>query len=133
MKKAISIFLLSVFLLSVPGLAYSLHFCGEMLKKSGITSQVKKSCACSKKQSGEKQSEDHCCKDQQVKLSLDDSKQSSFDYKLDAPKVALLSAVVPQLLLQLFAPTFDYSSSTEHEDIPILKVPVYLFIGSFLI
>jgi hypothetical protein len=127
-KKAISLFLLSVFLLSVPGLAYSLHFCGEMLMKSGISAEAKKACVCDKQQS-----EDDCCKDQQVDLSVDDSKQSAFDYKLDTPKLTLLSAVVPQLLLQLFAPTFKHSSFFELTDIPILKVPVYLFIGSFLI
>jgi hypothetical protein len=104
-----------------------------MLKKSGITFDSKKACACSKKQASKKQAADDCCKDQQLKLSSDNSKQSSFDYKPEAPKLLLLSAVIPGLLLQLFAPTIEHSSFFEYTDIPILKVPVYLFIGSFLI
>jgi hypothetical protein len=110
-----------------------MHFCGEILKKSGITSELKKACACSMKQSSEKQSEDDCCKDQQLTLSADESRQSSFDYKPDAPTLVLLSAAIPELLLQLFAPSSQHTSCREYTDIPILKVPVYLFIGSFLI
>jgi hypothetical protein len=127
-KKIVSLFLLSVFLLSVPGLAYSLHFCGEILIKSGIASDAKKTCICDKPQAS-----DDCCQDQQVSLSVDDSQQSTVDYKLDAPKFVLLSAVIPQLLLKILSPSIQYSSFSVHPDVPILKVPVYLFIGSFLI
>lgn len=128
MKKIVSLFLLSVFLLSVPGLAYSLHFCGEMLIKSGMATDAKKSCVCDMPQAS-----DDCCKDQQVSLSVDDSQQSLVDYKLDAPKIILLSAVIPQLLLKILSPSFQNFPFSHHPDILISKVPVYLFIGCFLI
>lgn len=96
--------------------------------KSSIVSEVKHSCACDKSQAT-----DDCCKDQQVTLSVDDSQQSTLDYKLDAPKFVLLSAVIPQLLLKILSLSFQSFSFPDHPDVPISKVPVYLFIGSFLI
>ncbi|MDO1449226.1 hypothetical protein Q0590_23315 [Rhodocytophaga aerolata] len=127
MKKNVSILLMFVYLLSIPGLAYSLHFCGEKLTSYTFKSAEKKSCVCNqaKTQQENPPAASDCCDDQQVDLSTDNKQASSFDFKLGAPAYTLLPLFFLQLISGLlysyeaaFFPDTTHTSS--------LKVPIYL-------
>ncbi len=115
-------------MLSHTGLAYSMHFCGEMLTDFSVVKKTAKACGCQMPQA-----ENDCCSDQQVESNTDDSQLVVFDFKLDAPKFTILAAVIPQLLAHIFAPFSSYFFRAASSLPPHPKVPVYLFIGLFRI
>jgi hypothetical protein len=115
-----------VYLLSIPGLAYSLHFCGEKLTSYTFKDEIK-SCVCkqAKAQQEIPPASSDCCDDQQVDLTTDNSQASSFDFKLGAPAFHLLPLFFLQFLSILLYPyEVAYSSDTSHTS--SLKVPIYL-------
>lgn len=128
MKKLVVLLLLPLYLLSVPGLAYSLHFCGKALTSFSFAQKAKKSCPCKKSQSPS-----DCCDDQQVNTQTDDSLQTAAAFKLDAPKLAVLTVLLPQLLARLFALSPTHLSYLDGAFVPLHKNPVYLRIGEFRI
>ncbi len=130
MKKLVVLLLLPLYLLSVPGLAYSLHFCSKKLTSFSFAQKAQKSCPCKKSQSP---SASDCCDDQQVDTQTDDSLQTASAFKLDAPKLAVLTALLPQLLAQLFALSPTHLSYLDGAFVPLHKNPVYLRIGEFRI
>jgi hypothetical protein len=127
-KKLVVLLLLPLYLLSVPGLAYSLHFCSKKLTSFSFAQKARKSCPCKKSQSAS-----DCCDDQQVDTKTDDSQQSAAAFKLDAPKLAVLTALLPHLLAQLFALSPTHLSYLDGAFVPLHKNPVYLRIGEFRI
>jgi len=127
-KKLVVLLLLPLYLLSVPGLAYSLHFCGKKLTSFSFAQKNKKSCPCKKAQSPS-----DCCDDQQIDSKIDESRQTATAFKLDAPKVGVPTALLPHFLARLFAQSGSRAFYPELAFVPLLKIPVYLRLGVFRI
>jgi hypothetical protein len=129
-KKLVVLLLLPLYLLSVPGLAYSLHFCSKKLTSFSFAQKARKSCACKKAQSP---SASDCCDDQRMDTKTDDSQRTASAFKLDAPKLAVLTTLLPHFLARLFALSPTHVSYLEGAFVPLHKIPVYLRIGEFRI
>jgi hypothetical protein len=129
-KKLVVLLLLPLYLLSVPGLAYSLHFCSKKLTSFSLARKAHKSCPCKKAQSP---AAADCCDDQQVDTKTDDSLQTAAAFKLDAPKLAVLTALLPHFLARLFVLSHTHASYLDGAFVPLHKLPVYLRIGAFRI
>lgn len=129
MKKFVVFLLLPLYLLSVPGLAYSLHFCSEKLTSFSLVGQKpQKSCPCKKSPSPS-----DCCDDKQVSEKTDESRHTAHSFKLDGPKLGLLTALLPQFLARLFPLPAKHTFPHLPAFVPLPKNPVYLRIGAFLI
>lgn len=127
LKKIVSVLLLLVYMLSIPGVAYSLHFCGEKLTSYSYKAPEKKSCVCKPSKTGQKTPapESKCCEDQQVQLSTENSKVSSFDFKLSAPAYNLLPLFfLPFLSRLIYSCELAFWPETSHTY--ALKVPLFL-------
>ena len=95
-KRFTSLFLLFSYLLSTPGLVYSMHFCGQKLTAVSVKKDGDTNCCCQDtgKPAG------RCCHDQKVSSALKDIKLSAAHYKQQAPAAVLTPAVL-QLVWQL--------------------------------
>lgn len=96
MKRFVSLFLLLSYLLSSPGLVYSMHFCGQSLTQVSVAKQAHCCCPVPKKPAG-------CCHDQKVSSTLKDVKLTTAQFKLQAP--AALPAPL-RLAYRLPIPTY---------------------------
>jgi hypothetical protein len=114
-------------MLSLPGVAYSLHFCGEKLTSYSFKAPEKKSCVCKQSKTGQgtPAAENDCCNDQQVQLSTENSKASSFDFKLGVPVYSLLPLFFLPFLSRLLS-SYELTLWPETFRTNALKVPVYL-------
>lgn len=130
MKKRVILLLLPLYLLSVPGLTYSLHCCSKKLTSFSLAQKARKSCPCKKAHAP---SAADCCDDQRVDTRTDDSLQTAAAFKLDAPKLAVLTTLLPHLLARLFARSHPHASGPDGAFVPRHKIPVYLRIGQFRI
>lgn len=92
MKRFISLFLLFSYLLSSPGLVYSMHFCGQELTAISVKQDGDTNCCC--RDTGKPAG--RCCHDQKVSSALKDIKLSAAHFKLQAPDL-----IPAQPLLQL--------------------------------
>jgi len=99
LKRFLSLFLLLSYLLSSPGLVYSMHFCGQTLTEVSVAKEA--ACCCplpAKKPAG-------CCHDQKVTSTLKDVKLTSAQLKLPA----LVAVPAPaHLRLAYRLPTLTY-------------------------
>lgn len=75
MKRFASLFLLLSYLLSSPGLVYSMHFCGDTLTEVSVTREAACCCPVPKKPAG-------CCHDQKLRSTLKDVKLTTAQLKL---------------------------------------------------
>lgn len=133
MKKAVSIFLSVLMLVSSSGIAYAQHFCGGMEMMAGVTLGKKQlSCGMEEdfstadcdEQSVVPEAHD-CCKNHITKIQTDDNfAKASFDIKLNKTFVATFVSV---FVLQeaIIAPTqktffADYSPPPLERDLNIL-------------
>jgi hypothetical protein len=119
-------------MLSIPGIAYSLHFCGEKLSSYSYKVAEKKSCACKQAKTQEEVPAKDCCDDQQVSLSTENSKVSTFDYKLGTHAYSLLST----FFIDFFFKFLDNEIAvfpTDASHLSSLKVPIYLLNRHFRI
>jgi hypothetical protein len=83
MRKKIALGLCVFYLVSVIGIAMSLHFCGDNLSSVKFTEQA--ACSSCKVMNGKEMAKnDNCCKNETVKAKITDQHQSSD--KLDLPK-----------------------------------------------
>ena len=98
MKRVVSLFLLLSYLLSSPGLVYSMHFCGQSLTQVSVTSEAHCCCPVPKKPAG-------CCHDQKVSSTLKDVKLSTAQFKLQVPAAGLVPPVL-RLAYRLATPTY---------------------------
>jgi len=99
LKRFASLFLLLSYLLSSPGLVYSMHFCGDTL--TGVSMVVsEKPCCCPlpKKPAG-------CCHDQKLSSTLKDVKLTTAQLKLPVP-VAVPAPAALRLAYRLPTPTY---------------------------
>ncbi|OGX91641.1 HYC_CC_PP family protein [Hymenobacter coccineus] len=98
MKRFLSLFLLLSYLLSSPGLVYSMHFCGPTLTEVSVTSEAACCCPVPKKPAG-------CCHDKKLSSTLKDVKLSTAQLKLP---VLLVVPAPPALRLAYRLPTPTY-------------------------
>ena len=74
-KRFLSLFLLLSYLLSSPGLVYSMHFCGQVLTEVSVAKEAACCCPVPKKPTG-------CCHDQKVTSTVKDVKLTTAQLKL---------------------------------------------------
>ena len=96
MKRFVSLFLLLSYLLSSPGLVYSMHFCGQELTAVSVKQDGDTNCCC--RDTGKPAG--RCCHNQKVSSALKDIKLSAAHFKLQAPDITPAPAVL-QLVWQL--------------------------------
>ena len=96
MKRFVSLFLLFSYLLSSPGLVYSMHFCGQELTAVSVAQDGDTNCCC--RDTGKPPG--RCCHDQKVSSALKDIKLSVAQFKLQATDLVSAPAVL-QLVWQL--------------------------------
>ncbi len=98
LKRFLSLFLLVSYLLSSPGLVYSLHYCGTTVTGVSLAAAEPASCCgAMKKPAG-------CCHDQKVQSTIKDAKLTVAQIKLLVP-VAL---PVPPVVRPLFRQALTY-------------------------
>lgn len=103
MRQKIAFGLCAFYLLSVIGIALSLHFCGNELSSVNFTKQY--SCKVCKTTGDKKMAKDHCCKNTTVEAKITDQHESSS--KVDVPKdfsVTLFFAPIIAEFLQYLLP-----------------------------
>jgi hypothetical protein len=95
-KRFVSLFLLFSYLLSSPGLVYSMHFCGQELTAVSVKQDGDTNCCCQDtgKPAGP------CCHDKKVSSALKDIKLSAAHFKLQTPDLVPAPPVL-QLVWQL--------------------------------
>jgi len=98
LKRFASLFLLLSYLLSSPGLVYSMHFCGETLTQVSVTSKAACCCPLPKKPAG-------CCHDQKLSSTLKDVKLTTAQLKLPVP-LAVPAPAALRLAYRLPTPTY---------------------------
>ncbi len=98
MKRFASLLLLLSYLLSSPGLVYSMHFCGPTLTEVSVTSEAACCCPVAKKPAG-------CCHDQKLTSTLKDVKLTTAQLKLPVP-VAVPAPAALRLAYRLPTPTY---------------------------
>ncbi|MFD1470279.1 hypothetical protein ACFQ48_18780 [Hymenobacter caeli] len=98
MKRFLSLFLLLSYLLSSPGLVYSMHFCGPTLTEVSVTSEAACCCPVPKKPAG-------CCHDKKLSSTLKDVKLSTAQLKLPV-LVAVPAPPALRLAYRLPTPTY---------------------------
>jgi hypothetical protein len=97
-KRFLSLLLLLSYLLSSPGLVYSMHFCGQKLTEVSVAKEAACCCPVPKKPTG-------CCHDQKVTSTLKDVKLNSAQLKL--PVSVAVPALAPlRLAYRLPTPTY---------------------------
>ena len=131
MKRLTSFFLLFAYLLSSPGLVYSMHFCGETLTAVTVAADADKHCCC--------QNTDTpvcgCCHDQKVAGAAKDLKLTATHFLLQAPDVVPAPAVL-QLVWQRSQRAFpidEPASSLRAHAAPPPECPAYVRGHAFLI
>lgn len=126
MKRFLSLFLLLSYLISSPGLVYSMHFCGQTLTDVSVAKEAACCCPLPKKPTG-------CCHDQKVASTIKDVKLTSAQLKLP------VSAVVPtplRLAYRLPVPTYPAEAppaSLAAAAAPPPNCPAYVRGHAFLI
>ncbi|MBH8560383.1 HYC_CC_PP family protein [Hymenobacter negativus] len=128
MKRFLSLFLLLSYLLSSPGLVYSMHFCGQTLTEVSVAKEAACCCPVPKKPTG-------CCHDQKVTSTVKDVKLTSAQLKLPVP--AAVPAPAPlRLAYRLPAPTYPPEAPAAPRAataVPPPDCPAYVRDHAFLI
>ena len=91
MKRFVSLFLLVSYLLSSPGLVYSMHYCGPALTGVSVAQGGDTNCCC--RDSGKPAS--GCCHDKKVTSAAKDAKLTAAQVKLQAPNPVLAPPTRP--------------------------------------
>ncbi|GAA4509305.1 hypothetical protein GCM10023172_42590 [Hymenobacter ginsengisoli] len=129
-KRFVSLFLLLSYLLSSPGLVYSMHFCGQALTAVAVTQRGDIPCCClpaGKPSSG-------CCHDQKVTSTLKDVKLTAAQFRLQAPATVPAPAVLR--IVWRLATTYPSAEPTAFslvEAAPPPDCPAYVRGHAFLI
>ncbi|GAA3954967.1 HYC_CC_PP family protein [Hymenobacter algoricola] len=131
MKRLTSFFLLFAYLLSSPGLVYSMHFCGQALTAVTVADAADKHCCC--QDTGTPDCD--CCHDQEVVSAAKDLKLTATHFLLQAPDVAPAPAVVQLVwqLAQLAYPANEPASRLVAHAAPPPECPAYVRGHAFLI
>jgi hypothetical protein len=130
-KRFVSLFLLFSYLLSSPGLVYSMHFCGQELRAVSVKQDGDTNCCC--RDTGKPAGQ--CCHDQKVSSALKDIKLSAVHFKLQAPDTIPSPAVLQLVwqLSQLAYPAVKPVSGLLVHAAPPPECPAYVRGHAFLI
>ncbi|WP_084443615.1 HYC_CC_PP family protein [Hymenobacter roseosalivarius] len=131
MKRFASLFLLFSYLLSSPGLVYSMHFCGQALTDVSVAHGVDTSCCC---QDTGKHACD-CCHDQKVVSTTKDVKLAAGQFKVPAPDLVPAPPVLRVVwqLAQPFYPADEPVARLTAHAAPPPQCPAYVRGHAFLI
>ena len=132
MKRYVSLFLLFSYLLSSPGLVYSMHFCGQALTAVTVTPDADKHCCCQDMDTPDC----GCCHDQEVVSASKDLKlTASHHFLLQVPDAAPAPAVLQLVwqLAQLAYPADKPASRLVAHAAPPPECPAYVRGHAFLI
>ncbi|MBO3272091.1 HYC_CC_PP family protein [Hymenobacter defluvii] len=131
MKRLTSLFLLFAYLLSSPGLVYSMHFCGQSLEGVSIKQQIPRSCCCQAMRAPAR----GCCHDQVVTSSVKDVKLTTSGVKVAAPAIAPAPALLPLVwhLSTFTLPLDEPESGLTAHAAPPPECPAYVRGHAFLI
>ena len=131
MKRFVSLFLLLSYLLSSPGLVYSMHFCGPAVTAVSVASGSDTHCCC--RDTGKPAS--GCCHDQKVASTLKDVKLTAAHFKLTPPELAVAPAVLQAVwqLVLLAYPTPAAPGPRTAYAAPPPECPAYVRGHAFLI
>ncbi len=102
LKQKFALGLCALYLVSVIGIAISMHFCGGRLASISF-SAAKTGCTLCKTQPVNKK-DDNCCKNTKVIAKVKDSHKSESSIKL--PKLFSLTSILPAKISELFTPHF---------------------------
>ena len=131
MKRFVSLFLLFSYLLSSPGLVYSMHFCGQELTAVTVAQDGDTNCCCQDtgKPAG------RCCHDQKVSSALKDIKLSATHFQLQAPDVVPTPAVLRLVwqLAQMAYPADEPAVNLQLHAAPPPECPAYVRGHAFLV
>ncbi|GAB2845613.1 HYC_CC_PP family protein [Hymenobacter ruber] len=131
MKRFVSLFLLFSYLLSSPGLVYSMHFCGQQLTSVTVAQDGDTNCCCQDagKPAG------RCCHDQKVSSALKDIKLSAAHFKLQAPEAVPAPAVLRLVwqLAQVIYPADEPAAQLLAHAAPPPECPAYVRGHAFLV
>lgn len=131
MKCFASLFLLFSYLLSSPGLVYSMHFCGQQLTAVTVAQDSDTNCCCQDagKPAG------RCCHDQKVSSALKDIKLSAAHFKLQAPEAVPAPAVLRLVwqLAQVIYPADEPAAQLLAHAAPPPECPAYVRGHAFLV
>lgn len=130
-KRFVSLFLLFSYLLSSPGLVYSMHFCGQQLTAVSVKQDGDTNCCCQDtgKPAG------RCCHDQKVSSALKDIKLSAAHFQLPAPAVVPAPAVLRLVwqLAQVAYPADGPAADLLAHAAPPPECPAYVRGHAFLV
>ena len=131
MKRLVSLFLLFSYLLSSPGLVYSMHYCGQELTAVSVAQDGDTNCCC--RDTGKLPG--RCCHDQKVSSALKDIKLSVAHFKLPAPTAVLTPAVLRLVwqLSQAGYPTDGPAANLQLHAAPPPECPAYVRGHAFLV
>lgn len=124
MKRVIGLFLLVSYLLSSPGLVYSMHFCGQTLTAVFMAPDADRHCCCE----AAHKPPCRCCHDQKVSSAIKDVKLSAAEFKLVAPALVATAAVLHcrWLLWQAAGPADEPATRLLAPAAPPPKCPTYV-------
>ncbi|AIZ65565.1 hypothetical protein PK28_18255 (plasmid) [Hymenobacter sp. DG25B] len=131
MKRFVSLFLLFSYLLSSPGLVYSMHFCGQELTAVSVAQGSDTHCCC--RDTGKPAS--GCCHDQKVSSALKDVKLSAAHFQLQAPDAVPAPAVLRLVwqLAQVAYPADEPAANLLAHAAPPPECPAYVRGHAFLV
>ena len=131
MKRFASLFLLFSYLLSSPGLVYSMHFCGQELTAVTVAQDGDTNCCCQDagKPAG------RCCHDKKVSSALKDIKLSAAHFKLPVSDAVPAPAVLRLVwqLAQVIYPADELAAQLRAHAPPPPECPAYVRGHAFLV
>ncbi|MFI5451523.1 hypothetical protein ACHMWN_05140 [Pedobacter sp. UC225_61] len=125
LKQKLALSLCTFYLLSVIGVALSMHFCGGKLASVSVYTD-RAACKYCKSEPKDKK-DDGCCKNTKVDVKVKDSHQAENSFKL--PKLFSLEMFIPTKFSVLFKPFFPaFFSKLENKAPPrSTSVAIHVF------
>ena len=115
LKQKLALSLCAIYVVSVIGIALSMHFCGGKLASVSLYAN-KTSCKYCKTEAANKK-DDGCCKNTKVDVKVKDSHQAEASVKL--PKVFSLDSYLPTHIVEFLKPFFPkYLGGSENKAPP---------------
>lgn len=128
MKKVISLFLLSIFLISNSGATISLHWCGKSLSDIHVNSLTAGECKC-----GKTAMKNDCCKNKTVHLKSANTLFKTNQFQLPVQNAKCIATVTVCFISQFTHQNQCNNGVVYHPPLFKPKVPVYITAGNFLI
>lgn len=123
-QRLTSLLLLFAYLLSSPGLVYSMHFCGQQVTNVSFAHRGDDDCCCRTAT----RSACYCCHDQEISSAVQDVKLTAFQAKMEAPAWQEAPTLLPIVwqLSTVFALTKSAVRWSEVDGAPPPACPAYV-------